>query len=162
MWSPWRHLAVLFALHAPLPNAVPQSLLASERSRAKDLQMQLVEKSSSAGEVSSTLRVLQDQLGEMEGRVEALKVDKSTLSHELTAKEATVVRLQRLTEELKSRNEEEKGFLARQREEEVGRVKERLAELEAELSGKNREVIDSAAKMAKMVSGSCVCVNDWE
>ena len=128
----------------------------NERSRAKDLQLQLVEKSSSAGEVSSTLRVLQDQLGEMEGRVEALKAEKAALSHELAAKEAAVGRLQRFNEELKSRGEEEKGFLARQREEEVGRVKERMSELEEELSGKNREVIDSATKMAKMVSGMCV------
>ena len=121
----------------------------------KDLQTQLVEKSSSAGEVSSTLRVLQDQLGETEGRVEALKMDKSTLSQELATKEAAVVRLERLVEELKSRSEEERGLLVRQREEEVGRVKERLAELEVTLSGKNREVIDSTTKMAKMVSGTC-------
>lgn len=144
--------------HTPLPISF-QSLLVSERSRAKDLQLQLVEKSSSAGEVSSTLRVLQDQLGEMEGRVETLKAEKAALSHELAAKEAAVGRLQRLTEELKSRSEEEKGFLARQREEEVARVKERLSQLEEELSGKNREVIDSATKMAKMVSG--MCVYEW-
>lgn len=130
----------------------------SERSKAKDLQRQLVEKSSSAGEVSSTMRVLQDQLGEMEGRVEALKTDKATLSHELAAKEGAVGRLQRLNEELKSRSEEEKGFLARQREEEVGRVKERLVQLEVELGEKNREVINSADKLARMVSGSCCCV----
>ena len=131
-----------------------QDLLRTERSRVKDLQTQLVEKNSSSGETSNTLKMLQDQLGESEAMTDTLKREKSNLTQEVSSKEALIGKLEGFLEEAKLRSDEERDRLVKARDEDVGKVKERLYELEVTLDKKNKDIKESAAKIIKLVSCS--------
>ena len=131
-----------------------QDLLRTERSRVKDLQTQLVEKNSSSGETSNTLKMLQDQLGESEAMIDTLKREKSNLTQEVSSKEALIGKLEGFLEEAKLRSDEERDRLVKARDEDVGKVKERLYELEVTLDKKNKDIKESAAKIIKLVSCS--------
>ena len=122
--------------------------------------MQLVEQSSSAGEVSGTLQSLQDQLREADSRMDQLKADKSSISQELSAKEIMVEKLNSLLEEVKQKHETERTELMEQREEDMSKLRDKLLELEGSLDKKNKDIKDSASRIIKMVCDCLYILND--
>ena len=128
----------------------------------KDLQGQLIDKNTSAGEVSSTLHSLQEQLNEAEGKMDQMKSEKSSLSQELSAKEVMVEKLSGLLEEVREKHETERMRLVDQRDEDTSKLKDKIVELESTLDKKNKDIKDSASKIIKMVhTYSVQCTSIW-